>query len=99
MVYSVNEIKMRLTPIFETAPVYKAVLFGSYAKGLATESSDVDIVIDSRGELLNIHFYGVLEDVTQVLNKKVDLLELSEVQNGSMIWNDINNDGVTLYEQ
>ena len=60
VVYSIDEIKTRLNPIFMSAPVYKAVLFGSYAKGNATENSDIDIVIDSRGELININFYGVL---------------------------------------
>ena len=59
-VYQIDEIKNKLKPIFEASPVYKAVLFGSYAKGQATEKSDVDIVIDSRGELLNIYFYGLI---------------------------------------
>ena len=57
----------------KAAPVYRAVLFGSYAKGNATDKSDVNIVIDSKGELLNINFFGLLEDIRTQLNKRVDL--------------------------
>jgi predicted nucleotidyltransferase len=98
VIYTINEIRTRLNPIFRGAPVYKAILFGSYAKGLATEDSDVDIVIDSRGELVNINFYGVLDDVAETLRKPVDMFELSEIRHGSPIFDEINNEGVILYE-
>jgi predicted nucleotidyltransferase len=99
VVYTINEIKTRLNPIFKNAPVYQAVLFGSYAKGLATEDSDVDIVIDSRGELVNINFYGVLEDVTETLRKPVDLFEISEIKRNSPIFAEVQDEGVVLYER
>jgi predicted nucleotidyltransferase len=88
-----------LLPVFAAAPVYKAVLFGSYAKGQATEKSDVDIVIDSRGELVNINFYGVLEDVTETLKKPVDLIEVSEIRANSPITDALRREGVILYER
>ena len=75
-IYQINEIRSKLRPVFEAAPVYRAILFGSYAKGNATDQSDIDIVIDSKGELLNMAFYGVLEDITTQLNKRVDLKAL-----------------------
>lgn len=99
MVYSINEISARLFPIFEKSSVYKAVLFGSYAKGCATDSSDVDIVIDSKGELLNINFYGVLEDITESLGKRIDLFEISEIQRNSPISKQIEQEGVVLYDR
>jgi predicted nucleotidyltransferase len=71
-------------------------VFGSYAKGLQTPSSDVDIVIDSNGKLLNINFYGVLEDITQCLDKRVDLIEISEIQKDSPIYYAMENEGVIL---
>lgn len=97
--YSIDEIKNRLQPVFESAPIYRAVLFGSFAKNLATDKSDIDIVIDSRGELLNINFYGVLEDMTQTLGRKVDLIELSEIKPGSPISLEIESQGVLLYDR
>jgi predicted nucleotidyltransferase len=99
MVYTANEIKEKLEPIFKSAPIQTAILFGSYAKGLQTPSSDVDIVIDSNGKLLNINFYGVLEDITQCLDKRIDLIEISEIQKDSPIYYAMENEGVILYDR
>lgn len=99
VIYSVDEISTKLRPVFEKTPVYKAILFGSYAKGMANDNSDIDIVIDSRGELLNINFYGVLEDITESLGKRVDLFELSEIQRNTPIGNQIEQEGVLLYDR
>lgn len=99
VILDTTEIRNKLEPIFINAPIYRAILFGSYAKGMATELSDIDIVIDSRGELLNIYFYGVLEDMIQVLRKNVDLLEMSEIKPNSLIDQEIKQQGVLLYER
>lgn len=53
-IYSIEEIKQMLYPIFLSNAVYQAIVFGSYAKGIATNKSDVDIVVDSKGELLTL---------------------------------------------
>ena len=98
-IYEVAEIKTKLYPIFEAAPVYRARLFGSYAQGPATGSSDIDIVIDSKGELLNIGFYGVLEDITVRLNKRIDLFEVSELKRNKSIRSAIEQEGIVLYER
>ncbi|MCL2814206.1 MAG: nucleotidyltransferase domain-containing protein [Oscillospiraceae bacterium] len=96
-VYTLEEIKKILVPVFMVNAVYKAILFGSYAKGSATGNSDIDIVIDSNGELLNIHFYGLLEQIIEKLNKKVDLFEISEIKKDSPIFEEIHREGVLLY--
>jgi len=96
-VYNAEEIKNLLLPIFLANAVYRAVLFGSYAKGLATNESDIDIVIDSKGELLNINFYGLLEEISTKLGKRVDLIEMTEIQKDSPIYETIQNEGVLLY--
>ena len=97
-IYTANEIKEKLEPIFKNAPIEKAILFGSYAKGLQTSTSDIDIVIDSNGKLLNIDFYGVLEDIKECLDKKIDLIEISEIRENSPIYSVV-QEGVTLYER
>lgn len=98
-IYQIDEIKSKLFPIFEAMPVYRAILFGSYAKGNPTPQSDIDIVIDSKGELLNIAFYGVLEDITMQLNKRVDLFEISELSRNTSICSAIEREGIVLYDR
>ena len=98
-IYNVNRLREMLYPIFDASPVYSATLFGSYAKGDATEQSDVDIVIDSRGQLLNMAFYGVLEEITERLGKQVDLFELSEIRKPSPMFTEIMQSGVRIYDR
>ena len=97
--YTIHELSEKLHPVFMAAPIYKAVLFGSYARGLASERSDVDICIDSRGELRGLKFCGVLEDMVETLNKPVDLFDASEIRQGSPIENEIMQRGVVLFER
>ena len=58
---SIEQIRGRLTPVFEKYGVRRAVLFGSYAKGTATAKSDVDLFVDSG--LRGLKFTGFLYDI------------------------------------
>jgi len=98
-IYTKNEIKKKLEPIFETAPIEKAILFGSYARGVQTAKSDVDIVIDSNGKVRGIDFFGILEDITVCLDKQIDLIERYEIRENSPILRAIELEGVVLYER
>ena len=94
---SVDEIKKRLYPIFHNNEIERAVLFGSYAKGQASEKSDIDILIDSKGRLRGIDFFGVLDEISTALGLPVDLIEMSQVVNGGHIEKEIAETGVVLY--
>lgn len=98
-IYSIEELKKMLQEILKDFEVKKAILFGSYAKNTTTSQSDIDLVIDSEGKLLNIYFYGLLEELVQKLKKNVDLFEISEIQEGSRIYNDIQKEGIVVYER
>lgn len=94
-VYSQSRIKDILTPVFKNHNVKKAILFGSYAKGSATNNSDVDILVDSG--LKGLKFYGLLEDVVTSLDKNVDLIDTSQIVSDSEIENEILKNGVVIY--
>ena len=98
-IYTIEELKDMLKDILKSFSVKRAILFGSYAKNKATSKSDIDLVIDSEGKLLNIYFYGLLEDIVQRLQKNVDLFEISEIQKGSRVYNNIKNERVIIYEE
>ena len=97
--YTTNEIKEKLFPVFNAVPVEKAILFGSYAKGSPTLSSDVDILIDSNGKIRGIDFFGVLADITEALNIPVDLIEASHLIDGGRVQREIAETGVVIYER
>lgn len=68
-------------------------------KNCPTETSDIDLIIDSNGKLLNINFYGLLEELVEQLNKNIDLFEITEIQKDSDIYKNIQKEGVVLYEK
>ena len=98
-IYSIDELKTILAKILKDTVVEKAILFGSYAKNCPTETSDIDLIIDSNGKLLNIKFYGLLEELVEQLNKNIDLFEITEIQKDSDIYKNIQKEGVVLYEK
>lgn len=98
-IYTIEEIRIILKDILKNFAVKKAILFGSYAKNNPTLNSDIDLVIDSEGQLLNIKFYGLLEELVEKLDKNIDLFEISEIQKDSGIYNNIQKEGVVIYEE
>jgi predicted nucleotidyltransferase len=96
-IYTLSELKTILTPVFTEHGVKKAILFGSYAKGLATERSDVDLLVDSG--LRGLAFFGLLENVVSALNMPVDLIDVTQVEKNSEVDREIQRSGVSIYEQ
>lgn len=47
MIYTIDEIKRRIEPVAKEYGVKQVYLFGSYARGEATEESDVDLLVDA----------------------------------------------------
>ena len=93
--YTIPQIKARLTPVFRRNNVRKAVLFGSYSRGLATPGSDVDILVDSG--LSGLSFFGLLEDVCRSLDCPVDLIDVQDIVPDSPIEREINRTGSVIY--
>ena len=62
---------------FNTQPVLKAWLFGSFARGEETEDSDVDILVvfDKKAKVSLIGHATMMLDLVDLLNRKVDLVK------------------------
>ena len=95
--YSVPQIKAALTPIFDAYAVRRAVLFGSYSKGTATENSDIDLLVDSG--LRGLRFVGLLDEIRQTVGKEVDLFDVTHIEADSPLDREIRRTGVTVYEK
>ena len=96
---SIEDIKSTLSIAFQDTPVKKAILFGSYAKKTADNLSDIDLVIDSKGQLQGLKFFGLLDKLVISLGTKVDLIDLNEIEQNSDIYNTIINEGVVVYDR
>ena len=63
---------------FKSQPVKRAWLFGSCSRGEETISSDIDILVDydnSHGLVSLFRMGGILMDLTDLLGRKVDLVD------------------------
>ena len=73
-VLSIKEIKDRIKPILNKFGINNIYLFGSYARGEAKSTSDVDIYCD-KGNIKTFIDQGNLEDeLKEALNKEVDIV-------------------------
>ncbi|MCL2364521.1 MAG: nucleotidyltransferase domain-containing protein [Defluviitaleaceae bacterium] len=99
MPYTIEEIKIKLHPIFEEKNVIRAILFGSYSKSEATEKSDIDIaaLVDDNMSILN--FCDIADKVINALGKNVDFLYANDIIPNGKIDLVIKKDGVLLYER
>ena len=95
-VFSQIDIKQRLIPVLENYGVNKAILFGSYGKGMASAGSDVDILVDSG--LKGLRFVGLVESIREALgDKPVDVFDVTHIMPESRVDNEIRDTGVIIY--
>ena len=72
--FTIPEIKSIVVPIAETHGVAKVYLFGSYARGDATETSDIDLWVE-RGEVKTLFALGgFYADLEEGLGKSIDII-------------------------
>jgi len=76
MIYTLEEIAQRVRPVAEKYKLRAVYIFGSYARGEATEGSDVDLLVDMTGADLSGFFAigGLYNDLEDALGKKIDVV-------------------------
>lgn len=81
--------------VLDQYPVHYCILFGSYAKGKAVDSSDVDLLVSS--DVKGLKFYGMVEKLRTILHKKVDVLTIEQLKDNLELTNEILKDGIRIY--
>ena len=94
-ILTIESIQRKCTTILEQYNVKYCYLFGSYAKGKATSTSDVDLLIstDTKG----LKFFGMVEDIRQALCKNVDVLDIKQLKDNMELTEEILKDGIKIY--
>lgn len=106
MIYTIEEIRMLIKPVAEKYKLPAVYLFGSYARGTATENSDVDLLVDTTGtELKSLMSLGALYcELESILKKNIDLITVSSLQQRAQMPSEqdfretILNERVKLYD-
>lgn len=93
---NIHDIQKAVSSLGSQYGAERIYLFGSYARGDADENSDIDLRID-RGTIRGWALGGLLVDLEDSLNKKVDLLTTGSLSPDFL--SAIRNEEVLLYEQ
>ena len=96
--YTVEQIKNLVSEVIYTKyrdNIEFCYLFGSYAKGYAKETSDIDLCIST--SLSGLAFVGLCESLREKLHKKVDVIRVSDLKDNIELLNEIMKDGIKIY--
>ena len=90
-----EQIEKCCKEVLDAYQVEYCYLFGSYAKGKATEQSDVDLLISTKET--GLRFYEIAERLRESLHKKVDLLDMKQLVNNETLIHEMLKDGIKVY--
>lgn len=97
MKLSKDDIKL-LQHYFSDKPVLRAYLFGSYARGVAADGSDVDILVElDYSKHIGLGFVSMKLELEDKLHKKIDLVSSNAVS--AILLPFINKDKQLIYEK
>ena len=94
-ILTIDDIRKICSSIFSSYPIDFCYLFGSYAKGTAVDTSDVDLLISTK--ISGLRYYELTERLRQALHKKVDLLEVKQLLNNEELLSEVLKDGIKIY--
>jgi predicted nucleotidyltransferase len=82
MIYTIEELKRRIAPVAVKYGLPAVYVFGSYARGEATDDSDVDIVVDRTGTGLEgwAVWGDLFDDLAEAVEKPIDLIEFDVLE-------------------
>lgn len=95
MIYTIEQIKNKSKEVFDNQDFVKeAYLFGSYARGEATEKSDIDFMI-VLNRTVGMEFFGLYHFLQKEFQKDVDVLTEKEAYD--IMPESIERDKVKIY--
>ncbi len=80
--YTTEKIRQKIIPIAKAHNLKAVWLFGSYARGEATESSDIDLLFDREGSDITslVKASAMYQDIKELFSVSVDLVSVNALQ-------------------
>ena len=94
-----QQIINKLRGFSSLQPIEKASVFGSCSRGEETKDSDIDILVrfDSHARITLFKYAGMVEALSQLLHRKVDLVEEGQLKDFAV--SSVDRDKILVYER
>ena len=79
-IYTTKEIADMVAPIAKEYGIDKVYLFGSYARGEATDESDIDFYVEI-SKPMGLKFCSFFADVEECVGKSIDIITKDALYN------------------
>lgn len=80
-VYTIDQLRSIIAPSVKDRGFINAYLFGSYARGEASGTSDIDMLVD-KGQARALAVCGLANHVYHVTGKMTDAFDIRELDQG-----------------
>ena len=103
-IYTTKEIADMVSPIAKEYGIDKVYLFGSYARGEATDESDIDLYVEF-SKPLGLKFCSFFSDIEECVGKSIDIITKDGLYNpvtmdaNKQLIQKINEERKCIYEQ
>lgn len=94
-VLKTDDIRAICKDVFKNYEIVYCYLFGSYAKNIATERSDVDLLVSSNGD--NSKFFELTKELKERLKKNVDVLSQNQLKDNWELIDEILKSGIKIF--
>jgi len=71
---NIKEIKDKIVPVLKRHDVVHAAIFGSFVRGEAKKDSDIDILVEFKGEKSLLDLVALKLELEELLGREVDVL-------------------------
>lgn len=95
-IYTIDEIRQIVKNLTVKYDIENVYLFGSYARGDATEKSDIDILIKGGKSFKGGNVFSLGEEIRGKTMKPVDIFEMKELNKGSAFYSRVQSERVVL---
>lgn len=92
---SIDDLRSVVLPLLKQYGLKRAFLFGSYARGEASDNSDIDLIVERGADSRRLSVYALGEDVHEATGKRVDIFDMSEL-NEAPFKSTVTNEAIAL---
>lgn len=75
-----EQYQQLILPVLKRYFIKRAAIFGSFAKGNITATSDMDLLIEPEKDFTIFQMLQLEDEISELINRKVDLVEYSALK-------------------